>query len=215
MNETTKQSYEWSGEFGREYSDRNNMSSEEYDKLFFNNVGISITDINKKFLNKLKINNILEVGTNIGLQLINLYNLGYKNLYGVEIQKHAIDISKQLTLEKDIYIVKGTAFNIPYKTEFFDLVFTSGVLMHISPKDINKALDEIYRCSKKYIYGYEYFSENYIEVKYRENKGMMWKTNFMKLFLDRFPDLKVVQEKKYSYLSNPCKIDQVYLLKKR
>jgi len=87
-------------------------------------------------------------------------------------------------------------------------------LIHISPRDINDVLDEIHRCSKKYIWGVEYFSEDYIEINYRGHNQLLWKTNFAKLYLDRFPDLKLVREKRYSYLEAKKLIDQVFLLKR-
>ncbi|KKL95971.1 hypothetical protein LCGC14_1849140 [marine sediment metagenome] len=102
-----------------------------------------------------------------------------------------------------------------YENNFFDLVFTSGVLIHLAPDDINGALKEIYRSSKRYIYGYEYFAEKYTEIVYRGKKRALWKTNFTQLYLKTFNDLKIVKEKKYTYQSNKNLIDISFLLEKK
>ena len=51
-------------------------------------------------------------------------------------------------------------------------------------------------------------------VNYRGSNNLLWKTDFAKLFLDRFPDLKLVREERYPYLEDKTLVDQVFLLKK-
>ena len=160
----------------------------------------------------MKINRILEVGCNVGNQLLLLKKMGYPNLWGIELQDYAVEIARKRT--SGINIVKSSAFDIPFKDSYFDLVFTSGVLIHISPDDIDKALDEMYRCTNKYIWGFEYYSGGYQMVNYRGSNNLLWKTDFAKLFLDRFPDLKLVREERYPYLEDKTLVDQVFLLKK-
>ena len=204
----TKQIESWDGDFGKSYTNRNKFSM---DNNYIMNYGITRKSMNKEFLNKYKFNNILEIGSNIGNQLLLLQQMGYDNLWGIDVSQYAIKISKENT--DDINIIKASVFDIPYKDNYFDLVFTSGVLIHINPDDINKALDEIYRVSNKYIWGFEYYSDTYEEIEYRGKKNLLWKTDFMTLFLNRFKDLKVIKEKKFKYL-NTDNIDMMYLLKK-
>ena len=208
----TEQMKDWAGKFGKEYTDRNMMSPDEFEKLLRSRIGISRSEENNEFLSNLKLDNILEIGCNIGNQLLILQKNGFKNLYGIELQQYAVEKAKERT--KGINIIQGSAFDIPFKDEYFDLVFTSGLLIHISPKDINRVLDGIYRCSKKYIWGSEYFSEKYVEVNYRGHDELLWKTNFAKLYLDRFSDLELVKEKRYPYLEDKKLLNQTFLLKK-
>jgi len=213
----TKQMEEWAGKFGEEYTDRNYMSPDEFDKLCLSRIGVSRTKQIYEFLSGLKLNSILEIGCNVGNQLLLLQKSFFKtckNLYGIELDRYAVEKSKERTKGKGIEIIQGSAFNSPFKDAYFDLVFTSGVLIHISPKDINEALDEIHRCSRKYIWGSEYFSEEYAKVHYRGHNDLLWKTNFVKLYFDRFQDLKLVKEKKYPYPRDKKLVDQVFLLKK-
>lgn len=97
--------------------------------------------------------------------------MGFNDLYGVEINSYAVEFLKAKS--KGINIVHNSAFDIPFKDGYFDLVFTSGVLIHIHPKNIRKALREIHRCARKYIWGYEYYSGHYTEVPYRRQSGLL------------------------------------------
>lgn len=209
----TQQEEVWSGEFGEKYTDRNIMSPDELDQLCIDNYGISRTELNEEVLDKLNVDIILEVGCNVGNQLLLLKMMGYTNLWGIELQEYAVEIARKRT--SGINIAKGSAFDIPYKNKFFDLVFTSGVLIHISPDDIDKVLIEIYRCTNKYIWGFEYYNpEGYQMVNYREADSLLWKTDFAKLFLDKFPDLRIVYKKIIKYKNND-NLDIMYLLEKR
>lgn len=215
MIEKTPQMENWAGEFGKDYTDRNPITIEQLNALYVQNLGITRDKINELFFKDLQVGSVLEVGSNVGVQLISLHDkLGLRNLYGVEIQNYAVDKSKELTKGKDIHNITGSALNLPFKDKSFDLVMTNGVLIHISPEDINKVMEEMHRCAKKYIFGYEYFAEDYMGVDYRGNKNLLWKTNFAKLFLDKFPDLSLVKEDKYPYLSDSSLKDQAFLLVK-
>ena len=209
----TVQEKKWSGEFGKKYTLRHVYKPEDLDKLYTKYFGVSRTELNKEFLGKLDRSiKILEVGSNIGNQLVSLQKIGFKNLYGIEINKEAIEISKSVT--KDINFVWGSALDIPFKDNYFDLVFTSGVLIHISPSDIKKVIREIHRVTKQYIWGLEYYADKYEEVVYRGKKNMLWKTNFPKLYIDLFPNLKLVKEKKVQYLDSE-NVDKMFLFKKK
>jgi hypothetical protein len=43
----------------------------------------------------------------------------------------------------------------------------------------------------------EYFSDACEEVSYRGEQGLLWKSDFCKLYLERFPDLRLVQQRRY------------------
>ncbi len=201
----------WSSSFGKEYISRNPFSIQDMDRLYMQRFGVSRSALNKKILGKLKIKNILEVGCNIGIQLALLQKQGFKNLYGIEIFAEAVQEAKNKT--QGINIIQGSGFDIPFKANYFDLVFTSGVLIHTQPKDLKKIMNEIYRTSKKYIWGYEYYNPKHISIDYRKNKAKLWKGNFSKIYKDLFPNLKLVQSIKLKY-KNGADADEMFLLKK-
>jgi len=203
---------EWAGQFGKEYTDRNALSLQEMESLYKRNYGITRTEMNSKFLGNLDRDiKVLEVGSNIGNQLLCLQEAGFKNLYGIELQSYAVELSKSRT--KGVNIIQGSAFDIPFRDDFFDLVFTSGLLIHIAPDDINAVLDEIYRCTKQYIWCFEYYSDEYTQINYRGQADLLWKTNFSKLFLKRFKNLGLVREEFFKYL-NDNNVDSMFLLRK-
>ena len=212
MAKITPQMKLWISDFGRGYTGRNTYGPAALDRFYKKLWGTSLTEMNRHLLGKLKIGSVLEVGCNIGMKLNHLQKQGYKNLYGIELQWDAVERAKRAA--KNINIIQGSAFDIPFKENYFDLVFTNGVLIHIHPKDLEAAMREIYRCSKKYISGLEYFSETLEEVPYHQEKHALWKNDFAGLFRKRFPSLKLLKEKKYYHLDGTGACDSAYLFKK-
>ena len=213
MREITEQIRMWTGTFGKEYTDRNALTLEQMDQLYKKNYGVSRTKLNEVFLGDLDRSiKILEVGSNLGNQLLRLQKMGFENLYGIEVNSYAIEQAKANT--KNINIIQGDAFDIPFKDRYFDFVFTSGVLIHIAPQDIERALREIHRCSREYIWGYEFYADTYTEVRYREHDNLLWKTDFVSLYLELFDGLELVRERKLKYLENE-NVDAMFLIRKR
>lgn len=208
----TQQMKKWTCAFGNEYTSRNPYAFEDTENLYLKLYGVRRTEMNREFIGNLRNSlKILEVGSNVGAQLIVLQKMGFTDLYGIEIQEGAIEFSKSIT--KGINIIKGSALDIPFKDNYFDLVFTSGVLIHIAPADIIEVMKEIHRTTRKYIWGFEYFAEEYVEIEYRGEKNLLWKANFSEIYLHNFTDLKLLKEKKYKYLHN-TNVDQMFLLEK-
>lgn len=208
----TVQEENWGGEHGQEYTKRNPQGIEEMDALYQQNFGIARTELNLDFLDILPRSiKILEVGSNVGVQLMFLQKMGFTRLFGVEINREAINLAKSLT--KDIDIIQGSAMDIPFKDCYFDLVFTSGVLIHIAPQNVRKIMEEIHRCSKKYIWGFEYYASEYTEILYRGKTNMLWKADFCKMYQDYFPGLTLIKEKKVKYLDSDNQ-DSMFLLEK-
>lgn len=182
--------------------------------VFYKSVyGVPRSQMNTAFLQGLPIHNLLEVGCNVGNQLRLLQKQGYAHLYGIEILDYAVEKAKQLT--KGINIIKSSALTLPFKDSYFDCVFTSGVLIHIHPNNLEKILNEIYRVSKRYIWGFEYFNETYIPIEYRGNTEKLWKAPFVDIYLETFPDITVVKAEKYPYTNNASNTDMMFLLEKR
>lgn len=213
MSKITEQMKKWMDEFGKEYTDRNTLTLDEMNELYRRNYGITRIELNNLFIRESdRTVKVLEVGSNIGNQLLLLQKMEFRNLYGIEINSYAVELSKLRT--KNINIIQGSAFDIPFKDEYFDLVFTSGLLIHIAPSDIEVVMQEIHRCTKEYIWGFEYYADKYTEIVYRGKKNLLWKANFPRLYLDLFDDLELLKEKRLKYL-NDNNIDIMFLLKKK
>jgi pseudaminic acid biosynthesis-associated methylase len=211
----TEQTKFWESEFGKEYTDRNTFTAADWNKWYSDNFGINKDDLNKKFLDDIpKDSKILEVGCNVGQQLLALQRMGFTNLYGIELQSYAVEKAKEQT--KDINIFKGSGFDTPFKDNYFDLVFTNGVLIHIHPNDLPTIMKEMVRVSKKYIWGFEYYAEQPTQIKYRGHDGFMWKMDYAKKFMEVDPSLKEVKKEILPYLSEQHKgnSDCMFLLSK-
>ena len=213
VSQETSQIREWRGNFGREYTDRNRMTPGELDLLYRRNYGVTRTELNKRFLEGIAPTaNILEVGCNVGNQLLALQQLKYTNLQGIEIQSYAVEEAKVRV--PDACVTETSAQCIPFPDRHFDLVFTSGVLIHISPSDLPTAMDEIHRVAKTWIWGFEYYAPAATEIRYRSHDGLLWKNDFAQTYLRRFTDLAMVREERLRYLENENS-DTMFLLRRR
>lgn len=211
-----KQENFWDGEFGKDYTDRNSRHEAEFRKAYLTWYGVTRAKMNDAFLGSLpKDIRILEIGCNTGMQLASLKGMGFTSLFGIELQEYAVQKAKEYT--EGINIIQGSAFDIPFKDDFFDLVFTSGVLIHIAPENLPKVFAEMYRCSKKYIWGFEYFAPSTTSINYRGNEGFLWKADYGGLIRDQFGNMKLVKQEFYPYVTENEKgnVDFMYLLEKK
>jgi pseudaminic acid biosynthesis-associated methylase len=203
----------WKGDFGREYTDRNTLDLEALNDLYRRNYGLTRRQINESSLHGIaKDASFLEVGCNTGNQLLLLQQMGWSNLSGVELQPYAIKIAQSRV--PNVSLQLGSALALPCPGASFDVVFTSGVLIHIAPPDLPRAMDEIYRASKEYIWGLEYYAPEVTEVTYRSHHSLLWKMDYSQRYLERFRDLELVREQHLPYLEN-INVDTVFLLRKR
>lgn len=175
----------WTGKFGDQYWRRNKITSEKiesgakaYEQIFANT----------------KSKSILEVGSNIGIQLTILRKLlgSSVKLYAVEPNKTAFT---QLTNNPRIQLTKAyncDGYRLPFDDSSIDLVFTSGVLIHIPPQNLLNITKEIVRVSKHYVLCIEFFSHEPEEKAYRGHRNVFFKRDFGAFYLDNFPTLKTV-----------------------
>jgi len=156
----------WKSHFGEEWTDRNKVDPLARVRGF------------KKLVDNLDgIKSILEVGCGAGHNLVSLKKVNPSYiLYGIEPLSYAIKNSEVSNL------YTGDCFSIPFLRATFDLVFTCGVLMHVSPEDIPRAVVEINRVTIKYILIIEYGSEVETTIDYHGHKDLLWKRDYSKLF---------------------------------
>ncbi|HXV66482.1 MAG TPA: class I SAM-dependent methyltransferase [Nitrosopumilaceae archaeon] len=126
----------------------------------------------------LRVNKILEVGCNIGNDLQGFTENFEVN--GLDLNEHALDIAK-----KSFPLFKfknGTITEIPYEDSSMDFVFTHNVLNYINETEMEKAINELYRVSRKYILNCELFDEYESKI---DNSGIAsWKRNVYKRWLN-------------------------------
>jgi len=141
-----------------------------------------------------------------------LSQMGWSNLSGTELQPFAMEIARSRLPSATFKL--GSALALPWDDGSFDVVFTCGVLIHISPTDLPTVMDEIYRTTKEYIWGTEYYAPEVTQVTYRDHSELLWKMDFARQYMRRFPDLELVREQRLPYLDN-ANVDAVFLLRKK
>ena len=109
----------WRSEFGASYTVRNDLERP------------ARVESLRTVLAGLEIAHALEVGCNVGWNLRYLRQVGVPRVWGIEPQRFAVARARARDPELDVF--EGTAFDLPFKDRRFDLVFTSGVLIHIGP----------------------------------------------------------------------------------
>lgn len=181
MGNTTEQELFWKGEFGDSYTIRNSGA-----EWIASNLAFYAKVLNRTY----EIESILELGSNVGLNLIALKQLLPEAKFSaVEInEKAALKLKKNLP-EVDLHITSILDFN---SAEQWDLVFTTGVLIHIKPNKLPLVYDLMYRNSSRYILIAEYYSPSPTEITYHGHKDRLFKRDFAGEMLDQFPDLSLI-----------------------
>jgi pseudaminic acid biosynthesis-associated methylase len=163
----------WRSDFGRDYTQRNDRAKPERVVAW------------RRILDGLAPQRVLEVGCNVGWNLAYLGEVGVPERFGIEPQRGAVHEARSRGHD----VLPGTAFDLPFKDGWFDLAFTSGVLIHIAPADLGTAMDEIYRVSRRWIVAIEYDDPVEQEVAYRGHAGALWKRDHGALWHARYPSL--------------------------
>jgi spore coat polysaccharide biosynthesis protein SpsF len=180
MNHSTAQEAFWAGAFGDAYTERNRG-----DRLLAAKTALFARILSHNH----SIGSIIELGANIGLNLIALKALiPNARLKAVEINEVAF---AQLSKIEGVDAIQGSIFD--YRpAEAADLAFTSGVLIHIAPDRLLDAYAVLYGASRRYILVCEYYNPTPVEVTYRGHTARLFKRDFAGELLDRYPELRLV-----------------------
>lgn len=176
----TDQEKFWAGDFGTQYSSRNQ--------------GLELLASNLNFFSKAlapagQLSSCIEFGANIGMNFRALKLLYPKMKFkGVEINTAAAKILSKLIGTKNVF--QGSIFDYPVK-EKSDLVLVKGVLIHINPEKLDLVYKKIYLSSKKYILLCEYYNPSPVSITYRGQTDRLFKRDFAGEMLDKYPDLKL------------------------
>ena len=175
----TEQEEFWAGEFGGDYAARNRGQ-----KLLSSNLAFFSQALRKAE----GLTSILELGANIGLNIIALRSLFPEaKISANEINQEAV---KELWKIPDLTVYPGSLFELARDAPR-DLVFTKGVLIHVDPELLPSAYDVLHRSSSRYILVAEYYSPSPVEVSYRGHERRLFKRDFGGEILDRHKDLRL------------------------
>jgi SAM-dependent methyltransferase len=138
-----------------------------------------------------KGNLIMELGCNVGRNLHYLQEAGYHRLVGIELNKKAVELSKEYFPDLRASIFQGLVEDILPMTKRADVIFTMAFLCHVHPDVEWIVFDEMMRLARRYIITIEdeivsgrrhekrhypdYFKGNFELVHRREKcPGLYW-----------------------------------------
>ncbi|MBA3534486.1 MAG: methyltransferase domain-containing protein [Ardenticatenales bacterium] len=172
----------WRGAFGEAYTDRNVIEPASRLPAF------------RQMLEGLPLERVLEVGCNRGHNLLALADLlpEESEIVGIEPNPHARALARAASTR--IAVMSGQAAYLPFRENYFDMVFTSGVLIHIPPDALPTVLSELHRVSRRYLLAIEYFASEAEEISYRGHEGLLWKRNFLQDYQSLFPTLRLLRQ---------------------
>tara|TARA_B100000459_G_scaffold141942_1_gene102173 strand:- start:79 stop:708 length:630 start_codon:yes stop_codon:yes gene_type:complete len=184
MIDKNKQIDAWRGEFGDSYTDRNTTDLER-----MANVTRAFQEILGHIADSPPVS-ILEVGANLGGNIRALKTLTDARLFAVEPNGKARGIMMDDGVLPAAQVADATADDLPFENGEIDLVFTSGVLIHIPHEDVERVYEEMHRVAGRYVLSIEYFSPTPVSIPYRGETDLLFKRDFGGQWLDMFDELE-------------------------
>ncbi|TAM15977.1 MAG: pseudaminic acid biosynthesis-associated methylase [Rhodanobacter sp.] len=181
MTFNTKQEALWAGEFGDQYSVRN-----QGEQLLASNLAF----FSRALASAHKPESCIEFGANIGM------NLRALKLLFPEQDQHAIEINSHAAAELGKFLPAGHVHQsslldfVP--TRDWDLVLIKGVLIHVRQDCLPKVYDVLHQATACYLLVCEYYNPTPVSIPYRGHADCLFKRDFCGELLDRYQDLRLV-----------------------
>ena len=192
---TQKNTEAWSGPFGDDYQNRNASSwpSIKNRARLFGDIFMAMENANKADPKpKAFPESVIEVGGGAGDNLRAIDMIYERSRSPIKLMSCDPHDGARKAMADIATTMPGDLSALPYKDDAADLVFTSGVLIHVPPADLDRALSEIYRVSKRWILSIEYFNNVPEEIPYRGQSGMLWRRDWGEAWMTKYPDLKCI-----------------------
>ena len=167
----------WAGEFGNDYVSRNDDQ-----KLIASKAAMFSSILRRTG----PLSSVVELGCNIGINLSAISRLlpGLE-LSAVEINSEAAEIARNRLPEADIST--GSLFDYaPGRS--FELAFTCGVMIHLSPDMLQAAYQKLGSVSSKHVLIAEYYNPTPVTIPYRGHDDRLFKRDFAGEFLIACPE---------------------------
>lgn len=179
MKYSTEQEQFWAGEFGDNYIERNNYGL----------LSTSTEAIRRQFETLPDIDSVMEIGANIGLNLVALNRLKPDvKLAALEINHSAVKKLRELSIVKELYECSILDYE-PTKT--YDVVLLVGILQHINPESLKSVYDKVYRMSKRFVIVSDFFNPTPTSITYRGYKNRLFKRDFVGEMLDMYNEFRL------------------------
>jgi pseudaminic acid biosynthesis-associated methylase len=171
----------WAGDFGDAYSDRNA------------DAGAGRKEFWDTLLTRYPMSRVLEVGCNTGANLQWIApHLATGEAFGVDVNREALARLRQRI--PTINALESHARELPFRDDWFDLAFTTGVLIHQPESTLHMVMGEVVRVSRRFVLCGEYFAPETTEIQYRDVPGSLFKRDYGRLYREQFPELRIVDQ---------------------
>lgn len=180
--------HQWIGGFGDQYQIRNASSwtsVKNRSKLFE-----QVFEAMERGSNRQFPSSIIEVGAGAGDNLRAIDMIYDRSKMPVKLMGCDPNEAARKAIADVADAMPGEIGSLPYNDGAADMVFTSGVLVHVPPDELINSMKELLRVSKRWILSIEYFNPTPQEVRYRGNDGMLWRRDFGSTWMDLAPELK-------------------------
>jgi pseudaminic acid biosynthesis-associated methylase len=175
----TDQEAFWAGDFGDEYTARNQDPN-----LIVSNVVF----FSRMLQRAGRIRSAIEFGANRGL------NLHALRMFIPEIELAAVEINKdavaQLKQISDVTVHHQSLLDFEPK-RLHDFSFVKGVLIHINPDELRRAYEVLYLSSSRFIGIAEYYNPTPVSISYRGHGDRLFKRDFVDEMLTCYTDLRL------------------------
>ena len=197
FNKTTRLNVtgNWVGNFGTDYQTRNSSSwpSIKNRSRLFGDIFQAMENANKADPKpKAFPESVIEVGGGCGDNLRAIDMIYERSRAPIKLMSCDPNEAARKAMADVATVMPGDLSALPYGDDAADLVFTSGVLIHVPPSDLDRALSEIHRVSKRWILSIEYFNHVPEEVSYRGQSGMLWRRDWGDAWMAKYPELKPI-----------------------
>lgn len=184
---TTSDETAWLGPAALEWYERNPKTVDELDAVYEQNYKIPRTTIAEWQLRGVPRDlSVLEVGVGTGLQLDVLRRLGFTG------PLHGCDISADLVARCNYPCQVADARDLPYADRSFDMVITSGMLIHVPMEDKRQALREIGRVARGFVAGLEYTHSDPMRISFHDLPPA-WIGPFVRWWMAVVPDMYLIR----------------------
>jgi hypothetical protein len=186
---------DWGGSFGDSYQARNasNWASIKNRARLFGDIFQAMENANKVTSSPQAFpSSVIEVGGGCGDNLRAIDMIYERSRQPIKLMSCDPNEAARKAMADVATVLPGDLDQLPYGDDAADMVFTSGVLIHVPPPELDRAMTEIFRVSRRWILSIEYFNPVPDEIRYQDRPGMLWRRDWGEMWLGKYPTLKVV-----------------------
>jgi hypothetical protein len=150
-------------------------------------------------LKSYQFNSIFEVGFFSGRNLKYIQDaFANVSICGIDVNKEAVEFAREKLPKADLSELDIN--NLNEVDSMFDIVFTSGVLIHIPPENLKESITKMMKKASKYIMHIESMGNNeliagpkYLNPTYKISDQLQWSPNLRQIYDEMKCSYKIIE----------------------